>query len=152
MFPKCDSHTDRNCETYCLQCETPACTICLIGPHKGHDAEDIIDFAETQRQKIKKETEKFENKLQFYQSISVDIHRKITEASEEFNKVEENLENLRKIWLQEVNDVFDRVSLLVQSKKDFDLDTLAANKTFVQNVIPDLIKTVQCNKEILRSN
>lgn len=115
VFPKCDSHTHRNCEAYCLQCETPACTICLIGPHKGHDAEDIIDFAETQRQK--KETEKIENKLQFYQSTSVDIHRKITEASEEYNKVEENLENLRKIWLQEVNDVFDKLAYWFSQRK-----------------------------------
>ena len=39
VFPECKTHTGHRCEAYCQMCDTPICTKCFIGSHKGHDAE-----------------------------------------------------------------------------------------------------------------
>lgn len=42
VTPYCKLHPSKRCEVYCKQCDTPACAKCLIGPHKWHEAEDIL--------------------------------------------------------------------------------------------------------------
>lgn len=153
VIPECVSHPGRRCEAYCQRCNGPICSRCLIGTHKGHDADDIVYYAENKKQKIKKHTEEMEEKLlPFYRKTSVDIKRKLDKATTEYAKFEENHDRMRKIWQQKVNAIFDNISSRIQSQKTYDLENLTINQTDVQNTIPDLIEVIQCNKEILQSN
>ncbi|XP_022298304.2 uncharacterized protein LOC111107407 [Crassostrea virginica] len=38
---QCRGHPGQKCEAYCRQCQIPVCIKCLIGPHKGHDVEEL---------------------------------------------------------------------------------------------------------------
>ena len=35
----CDKHLQRKLEIFCMQCEVPLCTMCLINNHNGHNAD-----------------------------------------------------------------------------------------------------------------
>lgn len=151
VISDCETHAGRKCEAYCQQCLTPVCTKCIIGPHKGHDAVDIVPFAELKIHEIEKNMEVTKAKLHFYKTLSSDIMRKISKATTEYPKVEQELARLRKIWQQEVNAIFNEFHSLVKSKKDYDLKILTENQVYVQNMIGELLQLLQFNTEILQS-
>lgn len=151
VFSECETHAGRKCEAYCQKCQTPVCTKCLIGPHKNHDAEDIVSFADLKKQEIKRQMMELEEKIQFYQTTSSDIQRKISKATAEYSKVEQELAKLRKIWHQEVDAIFDEFNSLINSKRDHDLGILTANEKYIQKLIPDLMQILQSDKNISQS-
>ena len=153
VFSRCQHHSDRRCEAYCHPCKTPVCNKCLIGPHKLHNAEDIVSFVESKKQDIKKKTQELEEKLiPTYQTDDMNFQNKISETTKKFTKLEQENEALRKIWQNEVDDIFDKFKSMIFSRKESDLNTLTTKQALVRKLIPGMIQTVDENKDILNSN
>ena len=58
VFPECREHSGQRCEVNCKKCNTPVCVKCIgLGPHKGHDVEELTEIHEDKIQKIKSDTE-----------------------------------------------------------------------------------------------
>lgn len=70
----------------------------------------------------------------------------------EYAKLEQERKRLRNLWLKEVEDIFDKVDSYIIKMKEESLSTLTAHKKKIEEIIPDMIKTVEENKEILKSN
>lgn len=49
---QCRGHPGQKCEAYCRQCQIPDCIKCLIGPHKGHDVEELSFLLRTGNLKL----------------------------------------------------------------------------------------------------
>lgn len=153
IFPKCESHADRRCEAYCKQCQTPVCSKCIIGPHKSHDAEDVVTFVERKKQDIKKQTKEMEEKLiPTYKTKSLDIQNQISKATAEYTRLEQENETLRKIWHLEVDDIFDRTGSIIFSMRENDLRTLTSKQAHVKNLCLEITQVINKNKKILNSN
>lgn len=112
---------------------------------------DIVPFAVLKIHKIEKNIKETKAKLQFYKTLSSDIMRKISKATTECPKVEQELPRLRKAWHQEVNAIFNEFNYLVKSRKDYDLHILNENQVYVESMIGELLQVLQFNTEILQS-
>lgn len=101
---------------------------------------------------IKKETEEIDAILLFRFKSSVDkIKKKISEVTKAYTKKNQEIEKLRKVWHQEVDNIFDKSSDLMKAFKMKSLDSLTIKLSQLQGLILDLSTIVKTNKEILNA-
>ncbi|XP_078330467.1 uncharacterized protein LOC144624507 [Crassostrea virginica] len=111
VFPECQEHPGQRCEVNCKECNTPVCIKCIgIGPHKGHDVEELTETHENKIRKIKFDTEEIQAKLiPKYQKEDVDIGKKISKTK---SKLDDLGNECKKLWHQEVDNIFDKLDSL----------------------------------------
>lgn len=153
VFPDCEFHQGQKCEGYCQLCHIQVCTKCLIGPHKGHDAEELIDFIKRKKQEIETETEEIKNKLiPEWKSREEEMKAKLLDLEEMFCNQEQEINYLKDVWHKKVDDIFIAASSLIRSNRD---DAIAiSNSTQVQQqkIISDMSGKVKENNQIMRTN
>lgn len=153
VYPFCLIHLSHRCEAVCQQCQTQVCIKCCIDTHKNHNVKVISKIVEEVKFRIQNETEEIQNKLiPNSQKEVLDIENRIIILTTEYAKLEQVRKRLRNLWLKEVEDIFDKVDSYIIKMKEESLSTLTAHKKKIEEIIPDMIKTVEENKEILKSN
>nr|XP_022310924.1 tripartite motif-containing protein 2-like [Crassostrea virginica] len=117
VFPECKEHSGQRCEVNCKQCNTPVCVKCIVsGPHKGHDVEELIETHEKKIQKIKSDTEEIRAKIiPKYENEDQKIGNIISTTKSKIDDLRKESKELRKLWHQEVDNIFDKIDSLSQS-------------------------------------
>lgn len=79
------------------------------------------------------------------------ISNKIDYVFTEYSILEQKLEELRKIWQQEVNKIFNTLVSLISSKKNMSINDLTNQQTNIATLTSDMIETVEHNKQIMQT-
>lgn len=151
-FPECTIHEGHRSEAQCQHCQIAICIKCCIGSHKNHDAVDLSELLEVKKQEIQKETDEIENKIiPKYQKLDADLQSDDSKIKAEFTKIEKEKESLRKLWHQEVDNIFDKMGSLIHSMVESSNETITTYQTDIKNSIQDMTETLQQNKHILKA-
>lgn len=86
-----------------------------------------------------------------FQEANALISNKIDYVATEYATLEQKLEELRKIWHQEVNKIFNTLGSLISSKKNMSINDLTNQQTNIAKLTSDMIETVQHNKQIMQT-
>lgn len=152
VFPDCKTHLGQRCEVHCKECHESICIKCTIGRHKTHDVSELEELVEIRKREIEKEVEELESKIiPKFQEANAMISNKIDYVATEYAILEQKLEELRKIWHQEVNKIFNTFGSLISSKKNMSINDLTNQQTNIAKLISDMIETVQHNKQIMQT-
>ncbi|XP_055998755.1 E3 ubiquitin-protein ligase TRIM71-like [Ostrea edulis] len=153
VFPECEFHTNQRCEAHCQQCDVPVCLKCMLGPHNGHKYGDMSDIFNSKKHDIEKETKEIESTIiPQYKKKNEETESKLSIIMAEFDELDKEKEKHRKSWHQEVDTIFNNLGSLMKSIKENLLAALNSHQSKIRNQIPDMTRTVQQNKEILKSN
>nr|XP_022297008.1 tripartite motif-containing protein 3-like [Crassostrea virginica] len=153
VLPECEFHPGQRCEVHCQQCQTPVCVKCFTGNHKGHDVVELEEILEKKKEIIRKEKQKTEaNILSKYQTRDDNIKTQILKVNAEFAKMKTNMERLRKLWHQEVDDIFDKANNLINSWRDIKISSSSTLQTQIKNKIPEVKQALKHQTEVLKSN
>lgn len=153
VFTECEFHEGQRCEAQCQQCNIPICIKCCIGPHKNHDAVDIDELVERKKQEIQKDTDEIEAKiLTDCKKTVAELPAKLKQITAEITKTEQETEKLRKLWHQEVDDIFDKMASVFAAAKNKHSETLKTQEINMKTSIQSMNQTLQRNKAILTSN
>ncbi|XP_061186342.1 uncharacterized protein LOC133194395 [Saccostrea echinata] len=153
IFPECEFHPDHRCEGHCQQCDVTVCMKCVITSHNGHIVGDIPKNFNDKKKDIQRENHEIEsNIIPRYMKKNENIEKDKELVMKKFDEVEKEIERHRKSWHQEVDSIFNKLRSLLKSMRDDHLTVLKSHQTKLKNLIPDMMKTVQENKEILKSN
>ncbi|XP_078341430.1 uncharacterized protein LOC144617500 isoform X2 [Crassostrea virginica] len=153
VLPECKFHSGQRCEAHCQQCHTPVCLKCFTGNHKGHDIVELAEIVEQKKEMIRKEVQDTEaNILPKYQTRDDTIKAQISKVNAEFDTMKTNMERHRKIWHQEVDDIFDKANNLINSWKDIKISSLSTLQTQIKNKIPEVKQALKNQTEVLKSN
>ena len=151
--PECHEHSGQRCEVNCKECNKPVCIKCMLGPHKGHEAEELSKTHEIQTRKIKTDTEEIKiNIIPKYQKEDAEIGNVISKTKTKHEGLDKESKKLRQLWHQEVDDIFDKVDSLSQSYRDDTMKALLEYHTKIRNIISEMKGTVQQNSKLLGSN
>ncbi|XP_078330165.1 uncharacterized protein LOC111116726 isoform X3 [Crassostrea virginica] len=154
MFPECREHSGQRCEVNCKNCNTPVCVKCIgLGPHKGHDVEELTETHENKVRKIKSETE--EIKANFIPKYLRENHKIGNTLSETKSKIEDlgkETKKLRKLWHQEVDNIFDKIDSLSLCLGEVNLNALQGYHNKIRKLISEINNTVQLNEKLINSN
>ena len=136
VFPECQGHSGQRCEVNCKECDTPVCVKCIgLGPHKGHDVEELTETYEKKIQEIKAETERIKAKLILEcQEEDNEIGNEISQTKSKLVDLREENKKLRKLWHQEVDNIFDKIDSMGQSLEEENLDALKAYHSKIRNL------------------
>lgn len=152
VFPDCKTHLGQRCEVYCKECNEPVCTKCYIGLHKNHDVSELDEIVEMMKKEIEKEIEDFESEIiPKYKERIAYISDKIEYVAAEYATLKQKLEDLRKIWLQEVNMIFNNLGSSIASKENQSITVLTNHQTNVAELTSDIMETVQRSSQILKT-
>lgn len=152
VFPDCKTHLGQRCEVYCKECHESICIKCTISRYKTHDVSELEELVEIRKREIEKEVEELESKIiQKFKEVNAMISNKIDYVATEYAILEQKLEELRKMWHQEVNKMFNTLGSLISSKKNMSINDLTNQQTNIAKLTSDMIETVQHNKQIMQT-
>nr|XP_022311589.1 uncharacterized protein LOC111116857 [Crassostrea virginica] len=154
VFPECSEHSGQRCEVNCKKCNKPVCIKCIgLGPHKGHDVEELTETHEKKIRKIKSDTEEIKAKIiPKYQNEDQNIGNTISKAKLKIDDIGRESKKLRKLWHQEVDNVFDKIDSLSQSLGEENLSALQRYHNKIRNLISEMNKIVKQNEKLSTSN
>ena len=110
---QCRGHPGQKCEAYCRQCQIPVCIKCLIGPHKGHDVEELSFSIENREFEVNSGTGGNDSQLisKYHtdfrdSSVQVQIEYDTTEDENEIPDYLQHHEESDYLWHHEESDYF----------------------------------------------
>ncbi|XP_078330269.1 uncharacterized protein LOC111117373 [Crassostrea virginica] len=154
VFPECREHSGQRCELNCKQCNQPVCVKCIAsGPHKGHDVEELTETHEMKIRKIKSDTEEIKAKIiPKYQNEDHKIGNIISTTKSNIEDLGKESKELRKLWHQEVDNIFDKIESLGQCLGEENLNALQGYHNKIRNLISEMNKIVKQNEKLSTSN
>ncbi|XP_062586555.1 uncharacterized protein LOC134248158 isoform X2 [Saccostrea cucullata] len=99
-----------------------------------------------------KETEETETYISKFTMGEAKMDQKISKLEENFENLEIEGENLRKIWHEEIDIIFNTLQSTIRTMKDKRVRTLKSHQSLLQNSGSNLELIVKENKKILKSN
>ena len=153
VFPECREHSGQRCEVNCKKCNKPVCVKCIeSGPHKGHDVEDLTETHEKNIRKIKSDMEEKKAKIiPKYQNEDHKIENTISTTKSKIDDIGNESKQLRKLWHQEVDNIFDKIDSLSQSLGEENLYALQEYHNKIRNLITEINKSVKQNEKLCNS-
>nr|XP_022311421.1 uncharacterized protein LOC111116726 [Crassostrea virginica]XP_022311422.1 uncharacterized protein LOC111116726 [Crassostrea virginica] len=154
VFPECREHSGQRCEVSCKKCNKPVCVKCIgLGPHKGHDVEEITETHEKKIRKIKFDTEEIKAKIiPKYKNEDQNIENTISKTKSKIEDLGKESKKLRKLWHQEVDNIFDKIDSLGQCLGEENLNALQEYHNKIRNLISEINKTIKQNEKLINSN
>ncbi|XP_078328805.1 uncharacterized protein LOC144623839 isoform X2 [Crassostrea virginica] len=154
VFSACQEHIGQRCEVNCKECNKPVCLKCIVsGTHKGHDVEELTETHENKIQKIKFDTEEIKAKLiPKYQNEDVEIGNKISKTKSKVDDLGNESKKLRKLWHEEVDNIFDKIDSLSQSLTEKNLNALQECHNKIRDLISEMNTIVKLNEKLFNSN
>ncbi|XP_078328787.1 uncharacterized protein LOC111111010 [Crassostrea virginica] len=154
VLPACQEHSGQRCEVNCKECNTPVCLKCIVsGTHKGHDVEELTETHENKILKIKSDTEEIQAKLiPKYQKEDIEIGKKISKTKSKTDDLGKESRKLRKLWHQEVDNIFDKIDSLSQSLTEKNLNALQEYHNKIRDLISEMNTIVKQNENLFNSN
>ncbi|XP_078330456.1 uncharacterized protein LOC144624498 [Crassostrea virginica] len=154
VLPACQEHSGQRCEVNCKECHTPVCIKCIgFGPHKGHEIEELTETHENKIRKIKSDTEDMKAKLiPKYQNEDVEIGKKISKTKSKLDDLGNESKKLRKLWHEEVDNIFDKIDSLSQSLTEKNLIALQEYHNKIRYLISEMNTIVKQNEKLFNSN
>ncbi|XP_022310742.2 uncharacterized protein LOC111116051 [Crassostrea virginica] len=154
VYPECQDHSGQRCEVNCKKCNTPVCIKCIgLGLHKGHDVEELTETHENKIRKIKSDTEEIQAKLiPKYHKEVVEIGKNISKTKSKIDHLGKKSKKLRKLWHQEVDNIFDKIDSLSQSLTEKNLNALQEHHNKIRDLISEMHTIVKQNEKLFKSN
>ncbi|XP_062614725.1 E3 ubiquitin-protein ligase TRIM71-like [Saccostrea cucullata] len=153
VFPECKVHSNQRCEAHCQQCHVHVCLKCILSSHSGHKIVEMQEIFNEKKQEIIKENQEIESIIiPKYRKKMDNIAGKISKSTAKFDELEKEAEKNRKLWHQEVDNIFNNLSSLIKSMRENNLTSLQSHQSKLKNLIPDMMQTVEQNKGILKTN
>ncbi|XP_062573521.1 uncharacterized protein LOC134235406 [Saccostrea cucullata] len=150
-------------QQFCNNCQVSLCVDCVSKHVDGFRSQthNIVHFTNRKVQPVFPECEVHPNQRceahckqchVHYMKKMDNIAGKISISTAKFDEMEKEAEKHRKLWHQEVDNIFNKVSSMIKSTKENFITSLKSHKSKFKNLIPDMMQTVEQNKDILKTN
>ncbi|XP_062573524.1 uncharacterized protein LOC134235409 [Saccostrea cucullata] len=125
----------------------------FLSSHKRHDIVDMQEIFNEKKNEILKENQEIESIIiPMYKKKMDNIAGKISTSTAKFDELEIEAEKHRKLWHREVDNNFNKVDSMIKFTRENYLTSLKSHQSKYKNHIPDLMQTVDQNKEILKTD
>ena len=127
--------------------------MCVIGPYKGQDAEELSKTHEREIQKIKYDSQILQVKvISRYQEKYTITENTMSQVKSKFNDLRNESRKLKQLRHKKVYKIFDKIAALNQSLKDRNLYGLQTHQNRIRIQICGMKKIIEQNNKILKSN
>ncbi|XP_062576095.1 E3 ubiquitin-protein ligase TRIM45-like [Saccostrea cucullata] len=130
VFPECKVHSNQRCMAHCQKCDVHGCLRCILSSHNTHNFTEIHMYFEMKKNEIGSENHKIESIIvpKYKQKIE-NLASKISTSTAKFDELEKEAEKHRKLWHQEVDNIFNKLNSLIKSTR-FKISTIQDKKFY----------------------
>ncbi|VDI06353.1 Hypothetical predicted protein [Mytilus galloprovincialis] len=87
----CTKHSKQKCFAYCNECRVPACSKCLMEPHKGRDYIPLDEMYKNIVSEMRELITKFEENLQFFRNEKDKLQKILSDGEINFHETRETI-------------------------------------------------------------
>nr|XP_019924600.2 uncharacterized protein LOC105332552 [Crassostrea gigas] len=154
IYPKCITHTPKNCEHQCKNCDKIfVCSSCTASEqHRGHIFVEVLEVYKTKKEVIDNDTEKLHNLITpKYEEIALDLEKQLASLDGEYEKLTTEISKQGEQWHREIDIVINKMKTKIGETKEKHRDILQNHLEEIKQIQSLINKTLLSMSEIKES-
>ncbi|XP_065937884.1 B-box type zinc finger protein ncl-1-like [Magallana gigas] len=151
IYPKCITHTPKNCEHQCKNCDNIfVCSSCTASEqHRGHIFVEVLKVYKTKKEVIEKDAEKLQNLISpKYEETALELDNQIANLDEEYKKLITVISKQGEEWHREMDIVINKMKTEIGEIKEKHRDILQKHLKEIKQIQSLINKTLLAMREI----
>ncbi|XP_052677705.1 uncharacterized protein LOC128158786 [Crassostrea angulata] len=154
IYPKCETHPQKNCEFQCEDCGNIfVCSSCTASKqHKGHNFVEVTEVYKTKKEVIKKDTKDLENHISpKYEEIALDLENQLAKLDGGYEKLTTTMSKQGEQWHKEIDIVINKMKTEISEIKVKHRDILQKHLNEIRQIQFLIKETLQTIRKIEKS-
>ncbi|XP_052682859.1 uncharacterized protein LOC128163330 [Crassostrea angulata] len=154
IYPKCVTHSHKNCDLQCKNCNNIfVCSSCIASEtHKGHIFVEVSEVYATKKNAIADEANKLENLIfPTYEEIALDLENQLANLDGGYEKLTTAMSKQGEQWHREIDIVINKMKTEISEIKVKHRDLLQKHLDEIKQTQALIKQTLQDIKEIKKS-
>nr|XP_022304525.1 uncharacterized protein LOC111111694 [Crassostrea virginica] len=153
-YPKCPTHSTKQCELHCEQCDIPICSSCISsGKHIGHKAVDVFEDFETKKEVLRKDLEELEKSiLPKYQESAAIIKTQKTDQHKHSQKLTAELNKQGEALHREINTMIQKKQSEIDNINAQHLAAIEKQEAVINKALHDIKQVIVHLKSLLETS
>ncbi|XP_052677402.1 uncharacterized protein LOC128158562 [Crassostrea angulata] len=154
IYPKCVTHTHKNCKYQCKNCGNIfVCSSCTASEqHRGHIFVDILEVYKAKKEVIEKDTEKLQDLITpKYEEIALDVENQLASLDGGYEKLTTEILKQGKEWHREIDIVINKMKTELSEIKVIHIEILQRHLNEIKQTQSFIEKALLAMKETKES-
>eukprot|EP00105_Crassostrea_gigas_P011492 XP_011427180.1 PREDICTED: uncharacterized protein LOC105328108 [Crassostrea gigas] len=120
IYPKCRTHSQKNCEFQCKDCdEILICSSCTASAqHRGHTFLEVSEVYNTKKEILGKDTKEFQNIISpTYEEIALDLENQLANLDGGYEKLTTTMSKQGEQWHREIDITINKMKTEISEIK-----------------------------------
>uniref|UniRef100_A0A8W8LSG3 Tripartite motif-containing protein 3 n=2 Tax=Magallana gigas TaxID=29159 RepID=A0A8W8LSG3_MAGGI len=154
IYPKCGTHTHKNCEFQCKDCSNIfVCSSCMASEQHGrHKFVEVAEVFKTKKDDIKKDAKELENHISpTYEDIARDLENQLANLDGGYEKITTTMSKQGEQWHREIDIVINKMKTEIGEIKVKHKDILQKHLDEIKQIQSLIKQTLQAIRKIEKS-
>ncbi|XP_065937882.1 E3 ubiquitin-protein ligase Midline-1-like isoform X2 [Magallana gigas] len=154
IYPKCITHTPKNCEHQCKNCDNIfVCSSCTASEqHRGHIFVEVLEGYKTKKEVIENDAEKLQNLISpKYEEIALDLDNQIDNLDGGYQNLATEISKQGEQWHREIDIIINKMKTEIGEIKERHRHILQKHLEEIKQIQSLVNKTLLAMSEIKES-
>eukprot|EP00105_Crassostrea_gigas_P040880 XP_019925028.1 PREDICTED: uncharacterized protein LOC109619437 [Crassostrea gigas] len=154
IYPKCGTHTHKNCEFQCKDCSNIfVCSSCMASEQHGrHRFVEVAEVFKTKKDDIKKDTKELENHIfPTYEEIERDLENQLANLDGGYEKITTTMSKQGEQWHREIDIILNKMKTEIGEIKVKHKDILQKHLDEIKQIQSLIKQTLKAIRKIEKS-
>ncbi|XP_078341681.1 uncharacterized protein LOC111110081 [Crassostrea virginica] len=153
IYPKCETHKNKNCKYQCQDCDIFVCSDCAMSKqHKGHEYLKLEELFAKSKECIGKDKEELSRISPTYEEIVIELENQIANLDGEYEKLTTEMSKQREELHREIDNAINQMDKEIGEIKVKHHNILKEHINEIKQVQSLMQNTLDSMNEIEESN
>lgn len=153
-YPKCPTHTNKQCELHCEKCDNPICVHCISSnEHLGHKACDIMKVFNIKKETLQKDLQELDKSIYpIYQDMALNTKYQKAGLEKHSQELITTVEKWGDDLRREIDSIISRKKTEISETKNAHLTVLTEHEDEIAHSLSDIRQNIVDLKNLQESS